>query len=319
MIRIILLALAVLFVLLAKKEKHYRKVVFTAGLAIVLITLSYFLPDMTAELKNKQNREALKQAEKAATEPQPEERLSDSEKYYREGILARGRNDLVGAADSFLKVNPKDKLYKDAMKQLTEVVPPLQDELLKEAQEKIKANDYETAATLLDKLLYYGPNEAAEKLKKEVDQKLNVTKPRYTAPSAAEMTREKRHVGQWGFGFGQVGIAIKQVKTSLVVDTNYNFNYEIDDDKGQFLWLLISAYNDGPREAKITPEDFYVSTSGGTRIIRDQATFSQTHIDDMTIESKKAVEGWIIFKVPKGQNYTLHFYNGDAGVDKAIK
>lgn len=315
MIRIILIGLAVLFVLLAKKGKGYWKVVITSFLVITVIAGTAYLPKLTSYLKEKKL-----EIPKEGIITGSEERMSDSERAYRDGLRALDRKEYVTAISYFEMVNPQDKFYSDAMAKYQQIVPEVQRQLLTDAKAKIKAGEMEDAQTLLDKLLSYGSNKEAEVLKKQVDSKVSANNNKqFHLPSPEERTRIKKHVGQWDFGFGQVGIAVKEVKMTSVVNTQYNFDYEIGDGQGRFLWLKISAYNDGTSEAKVNTDDFYISTPDGTRIVRHESTFSQKYFTDTKLGPKKSAEGYIIFLVPQGKEYTLHYYGPGGGVDKEIK
>lgn len=110
------------------------------------------------------------------------------------------------------------------------------------------------------------------------------------------------------YNTGLISIRVRQTKATSVVDTVYGFHYNASDKKGRYIWLLVSAVNQGNTAVRVSPDDFTLSAPDGYKTVRNEATFAQRYFKPVKLSPQKSNEGWLIFFMPGGNRYTLQYY-----------
>ncbi len=315
MVRLLLIGIAVLILMLAKKGPGYRLVISMAVTTIIIVSLGAFLvPDTPGTL------------EEGIGKPPPEvknenqETLDRSNQAYVNGLKAINRKDYSTAIGFLIQVVPEDEHYQDARAALERAQRERDRQLLAEGKSKIEAGDYEAAVKIFEKILAYSPGFAeAKELKRQAEEKIRAQQIKETDKTPAiDWGAAKNRMTKWDYGPGTVGIAVDRTRVSTSVNTDFGFHYEARDNDGQYVWLLVSAINSGGISVTVSTDDFTLSTVDGNMVARNEATFSQDYFKTVNLSPGKTTSGWIIFFMPKNNRYLLRYHGPGGPVEKGI-
>ncbi len=302
----------ILIKMLAIKGWAFRYLVGTAVVTIALFIFGGFVTRNT--VTNLTAANGIRQADGS-------DKLLAENRAYGDGLIALSRKDYTKAMDLFTQVSPDDQNYRDARAKLQQAKLEYANQLLVEGKDKLRAGDFTSAVKLFNLALTYNSNlEEGKALKQQAQAKIEAMLEKLAAKkAAAELAQAKKRIGQWEFGSGSIGIAVGQTKVSSTVITTYGFDYDSrGSEDSQYLWLLISALNNGNSTVSVNPDDFTLVAIDGYRVTRNEATFSQKYFKAKDLAAKNTNEGWIIFFVPKGSRYTLQYYGPSGSVNKVI-
>jgi len=248
--------------------------------------------------------------------------LIESDESFKAGINRLNEGKYKSAIDNFQNVIEDDvKNYATAQSHIKEANAAWAAETLEEAKEMYSEGKHIEAYDTLQEALQISPSlEEAKKLKETYEQaKLQQEeKERIEAEKRArEQAREQ--MKKYEYGTGVVGIAVGETKRTTRVNGDFGYyNYIKDPQKAQFLWLWIGAANAGNTSVHVNPNDFRVTTPDGYTANYDTASFNTNHLEATDVPPDSYVSGWLIFIVPKADQYTLHYNGWGGSVTKKI-
>lgn len=270
-----------------------------------------------------------KQAKKYRNKQEIDQKISQAEKFlksekmFQVGMADYNAKDYPGAVNAFEKVIPEDKQhYKTAQKKIKEANQQLAHVKINKAKELFSNNDFrgayytlQDASDLTDQPLAEVttllPIYQSKKEQQEENERIEAEK------QARKEAIEK--MNQYEVGIGTVGIAVTEVKTSSTVHGNYGYYRYVNDPKNdQFVWVCIAAYNMGSNTTHVNPNYFTLSTKDGYTANYDVASFDTNYLKATNLSSNTYCTGWLVFIVPKANEYTLHFNSLDSSIDKNI-
>jgi len=316
-IRMILVFIWVLF-LIGGLFTIYFQNQRTAKVNAIIETSNKLIEEGLYEDANKKLKEAIaiKRTKYLAEYLALSNELLESDGKFQEGIKYYQEHNYKLAIDSFKEVSDKDlKNYTAAITYIEQASNNLAIEILNKAKKLYSSGSYKQAyqtllqaqeiSPLLEEIKQLQPIYEEAKQRQEEQERLEAEK------QAREEVRNR--MKKYEFGTGVVGIAVGEVKTSSRVNGDYGFySYIKDPQHFQFLWLWIRAINIGTISVHVNPNDFRVTSPDGYTANYDAASFNVKYLDATNIPPNSYITGWLIFVVPKTDNYVLH-YNGLSG------
>jgi tetratricopeptide (TPR) repeat protein len=242
--------------------------------------------------------------------------LIKSDNSFRNGLGLLKENKFRMALDEFEKVIDEDtKNHPSIDAYVKQATNSLAAETLSMAKDFYAVGDYKQAYLELLSAIYLSPSlKEAEQLKGIYEQAKN-NQEEQERLEAVKRERELNleQMKKYEYGLGAVGIAVGETKTSSRVDGDFGFyHYVINPQNEQYLWLWIGANNKGTSTVHVNPNDFRVTSPNGYTANYNEASFDVKYLDATNIPPNSYIAGWLIFLVPKADNYVLH-YNGLGG------
>ena len=118
----------------------------------------------------------------------------------------------------------------------------------------------------------------------------------------AEREKAIREMESYEKDSGDVGIAVYGCKLKKAVSY-----YSVSGDS-RFVLVGISAKNSGSDTEHVNPNDFTLSTSSGYTASHDVSTYSVgNYFDAVNLPPGGSSSGWIIFILPKKEDYRLNY------------
>lgn len=242
--------------------------------------------------------------------------LLKSEENFQSAVDYYQKNNYRFALDIFKKVSDKDtKNYDTANSYVEQIYKILTIETIDEAKKTYASGNYKLAYQNLLQAQLLSPSLEEIKQLMPIYENAKQLQEEQERLDAGKQAREeaRSEMGKYEFGTGVVGIAIGETKTSSQVNGDYGFyRYVKDPQHDQFLWLWIGALNTGSRSVHVNPNDFRITSTGGYTANYDQASFNVKYLEATNVPPNSYSAGWLIFIVPKADNYVLH-YNGLGG------
>ena len=130
----------------------------------------------------------------------------------------------------------------------------------------------------------------------------------------------KQSMSKYEHDKNDLGISIKEARTSKAVRHTFGKPYYADDKKSQYVWLYLKISNSGTDAVQIKPEDFTLSIPGKGSVYYDYKTTSSMQKGMRPVKLKPSVMiiNLLIFALPESKEYIL-LYNGSNGtIEKSV-
>jgi hypothetical protein len=261
----------------------------------------------------------------------------NSERSFQIAMNAYEKEDYISARKHFLNVISVDEeRYSIAMEVMENISTLIAEQYLKNAEEffanknYIKAHDqlmlalkenpdFEEAASL--KITYttkYQEQLDIQKKEAEAARKRREEQQEAEKQRLAEEQRQKEidKMMRYETGKGSVSIAVK-------VEISETFlGYSSKDKKSWFVKVFINSKNLGNSLENVSDTHFTLATPNGYIVPPSELTYASFNelkpFKEINLQPNTYSSGWLIFFVPKAENYILYFDNGKSKVEKKI-
>ncbi len=306
----------ILFRMLAFKAQKYK-------CAVAAVIFSLFAVSLAGGYRLVfPSREAAPQPANVQVLNESRKQQAEANEIYNEGLKAFNDKDYCAAIAFFAMVAPGDDQYMDARAMLEAAKARRDGQLLAEGKRKMAEGDFRGAIKVFETALANNPDLLeAQELKRRAEQKAGASLyDAVSGPSVTGTAQSGAPAKTEGSGSGPLGFSVKQTKVSSSVETSLGFNYGAGENiNGQYVWLYISAVNNWSSPASVDPDDFTLASTDGYMSTRNEATFALAdYLKKSTLAPGQSASGWLIFYMPRGNEYILRYYGAGGLTEKQV-
>lgn len=310
----ILFIVLIVFIAGCGRSEEYQEYISNASSA-------YDNDDFSAAVEWYEKAKAIKPlSEEDGTKYLKSVALVKSQEHYRDGMSAFHQGNYQEASDHLRHVIKTDPDYEHAREKLTESRTNIAESLLQDAKVAYQKGEYKVAyETLRSSSAATTPSyEPAQSLlpqyKAKYDEKVRLEQQEKRKQELAQAREQMKYYQK---GTGPVSIAV-EVKTSRQVSSSYTTWTAAKNS--QFVWVGVSANNEGTGTSHVNPNHFTLSTPVGHTANPDtDCTYSRSnYFDAINLPPGGKSSGWLVFHMPVHDEYMLNFRSSDSAVQKRV-
>ncbi|EEG77478.1 tetratricopeptide repeat protein [Dethiobacter alkaliphilus] len=252
--------------------------------------------------------------------------LALSNTYFISGMYALDEDELIAAWDWFNKVVPRDDNYELAQQKIEQLVEGVAEEYLQIARDHFSNKSYIQAYSYLTESISINPDLVAatnllpkyEQKKEEfLEQREIEQEKQLQAQREKQAQKQKEEELELMRRYENDTGAIKVAVTN--VEKTDSFDYFTAAENSWFIKIYVNTRNYGTQGEQITHRDFSLSTPDGFLVMPIEPTeISYRNYKNTRLQPETYSGGWLLFHIPKADNYTLYFDNNSSRATKRV-